>query len=778
MKQICVFIISLLAGIQLYAQDIKGRVVDNDGQPIESANTTLPQPQVVTGRVISAEGEAISFANVMLCQKSDSTILSGVATDKDGCFEIILKDSAKCYLRVSFVGYEDRIVEIATTPLSVVLQPLSLGEVTVTADMIKKNASTEVYYVTDSLRKASANAMQLLDKLQGIQIDWVTDAVKIGEYRDVPMMVEGRDVSLEYVRNINPERIRRIEVLRFPKGKYGDAPIVMNIILQHSYMGYDVSAHVKGMLSLKNKHSHSENVGATFTYATKKWNLYGDAEVKNRLYYEAVSYEQIFRNLADCTAAEDYKNPNGSEGLTNMNVSVGMDYKINPEHVISVQTWIDNNKGKDKVAYSDVAQNFLSSSVDNYNATNITVGAYYRGTVKEKLYLSGDVSYNNYDVDENKQYVLHTDINDQKYKGKKNFWRANADACYVWNDKVNSTIGYTFTHKNYANFAIPGNEKLFSSGESRHDTYFNVNVTPAKNMNFVVGSNFLYVGEKNDVISEGNFSWMPLAKAFWRPFKIMSINANYYCDVQHPNLDQLSTIAYQRNAFLWHQGNPELKAMVMHYMQFRVELKNIIQVTYLYKHSSREITPWYYIAGDKTIETLINGDYVHQYIGLNGDYKLPHRIGINFTANYQWHKRRADNQSTWRNGHTWYLDVTATWQANDYLGLMAEYFLRYDKDPLLQGERYGQNEQLALGAQTSLLKNRLSIMLAVTIPTNAISKRVYTEIAIPDYKYVTWNNEKVNNAVVQLSIRYNFGKGKASKSQNTNNSEAEKKIQK
>jgi hypothetical protein len=254
----------------------------------------------------------------------------------------------------------------------------------------------------------------------------------------------------------------------------------------------------------------------------------------------------------------------------------------------------------------------------------------------------------------------------------------------------------------------------------------------------------------------------------------MSIYANYYCDVQHPNLDQLSTIAYQQNANLWHQGNPELKARVMHYMQYRIELKNIIQFTYLYKHSSREITPWYYIEGDQVIETLINGNYVHQYIGLNGDYTLPHRIGINFIANYQWYKRSAENQTIRQNGHTWYLDLIVSWQANKYLALMSECFLRYDKEPLLQGEKYGQNEQLMLGAQTSILKNRLSIMLAMTIPANAISKRVYTEITIPNYKYVTRKNDKVNNTIVQLSFRYNIGKGKATKLQNTNNSEKEK----
>jgi hypothetical protein len=71
-------------------------------------------------------------------------------------------------------------------------------------------------------------------------------------------------------------------------------------------------------------------------------------------------------------------------------------------------------------------------------------------------------------------------------------------------------------------------------------------------------------------------------------------------------------------------------------------------------------------------------------------------------------------------------------------------------------------------------KNRVSIILAMTIPTNAISKRVYNEIDIPDYRYISWSNEKVNNAMIQLSLRYNLGKGKVSKMQNANKSETER----
>ena len=106
--------------------------------------------------------------------------------------------------------------------------------------------------------------------------------------------------------------------------------------------------------------------------------------------------------------------------------------------------------------------------------------------------------------------------------------------------------------------------------------------------------------------------------------------------------------------------------------------------------------------------------------------------------------------------------------------IMSEYFLRYDKVPLLQGEQYEEDEQLMLGLKASALKGRLSFVLVTTIPTNAISKRIYKEVIASDYKYITYKNKKVNNSLVLLSFRYNISKGKASKHQNTNNSEKEK----
>lgn len=665
-------------------------------------------------------------------------------------------------------------VTITGTSMNIVPDSFLLDEIVVSGELTKRDASSEVYYVTDSLRKGCANALQLLNRLKGINVDLVTEGVKIGEYRDVPLVMDGRDVSMEHVRNMNPKRIRKVEILRYPKGKYGDAPIVVNIIPSNSYTGFDLGVHAKGMLSLRNKHSRSTDDGLTLSYSKQRWNLYGDAGVKSKRVFEASSYETSFKGNVEKTATEDNKHPNISDDLKSVNYSVGADYKISKNHIVSFQASLDKDKHSNESNYNDTTNMFLSRSLRDYNTSDITTGLYYRGNVDGKLHLSSDVTYNYYEVKENNKYALLDYSSTQLYKGEKNFWRANADAKYTWNDIVSSTVGYTFTRKDYDNFNRQTNSRLFSSGESRHDAYFSVSISPSRNINFIMGSNFLNVGETSNNNSEWNFSWMPLAKAYWRPLKFLSFYVNYFCDIRHPNLDQLSTVTYQRNNFLWEKGNPELQAQILHYLQFRANLKDFVEFTYLYKHSSNEFTPWYYADGDRVIQTTTNGDYIHQYVGLNGDYSLPNNIGIDFTANYQWYKRRSAERGLWGNGHTWYLDATATWAVSKRMTLISEYFLRYDKEPLLQGKKNGQSEQLMLGMQTSAMNNKMSILAVATIPTKVISKRCYNEILIPDYHFITWKDDRVNLSIVQVVIRYNISKGKVSKWQHDNNNDNEK----
>ncbi len=733
--------------------------------------------QSISGKVIDQESNPIVGVNCVLRNPSDSTYITGTTTNLEGQFELKVQENKEYLLQLSFIGYEK--VNRTCYPghlgnIVLNMDATILGEVMVKGDPKHKDAITETFFLTDSLRNSASNSLKLLDNLSGIRVDWMSDAVKIGEYRDVPIMINGREVGKELVQNLNPKRIKKIELLRFPKGKYGDIPIVLNFITYDTYLGHDLGIQSKGLMSLRTPNSHSENLGANFIYTLDKWNIYSEMGVSNKKMYSATSYSYLYHgDRSEATAIEDYRHPNKNNTIRGFKVNLGADYKIAPKHTLSFQSWLDGRKYFDYENYRTPEELPLSESSNKYHNLNSTSGLFYRGEINDNFVITSDLTYNYYHVNENKLYKESSEHSELYYLGRKDFWRYNLNVNNTWNSILSSNIGYTYTDKSYINKDKNTGEELFCSSENRHDIYLSLMINPHPKISFAVGSNILFVDRDNGLDSDCRYSWMPSAKLYWQPLKKLSVSANYFCNVEYPNLDQLSTITYNKNPILMYRGNPDLQERVMHYMEWRVNIPKIIEFTYLLKHSANDITPWYFVGNDYVVETLTGSKYLHQYIGVSGDYTIGEKFQINFTANYQWYGRKG-SESIWQRGRTWYVDAMATYRLKSYVSLIAAYFLRHDKLPLLQGEEYGQEERFMLGAMSSLCKGKLSLSATFVLPTNLVSKRTYRDINIPNFRHTSWEDDRVNNALMQISIRYNIGKGRASKSNNQNRSESEK----
>ena len=303
-----------------------------------------------------------------------------------------------------------------------------------------------------------------------------------------------------------------------------------------------------------------------------------------------------------------------------------------------------------------------------------------------------------------------------------------------------------------------------------------ISYQPFRNFNALLGTHLLTVKDENQLkaVSEKHTSWMPLFKGYWKPVKWMYLQYNYFCDVEYPNLDQLSTVRWQVNDVLWHRGNSELKPRIMHYSEITVNFVNIVKIDYMYKQSKDEIIDYYQQEEDKTYQTQANCNYRHNYLGMEGDYNLGKGVELSFVANYQWYHRYMKDD-TKHFGRTWYLDTQFLWNVpKTKLSFMASYFLRHDKLPLLQGKQYNEEEKLFVGTSYSLLKGKLPISLEVSIPTSMISKKTYTKVSLPNFAYQTYGDNRVNAFVALISVKYSLGKGKTTKLNNSKNLDVEK----
>lgn len=654
-----------------------------------------------------------------------------------------------------------------------------LKDVVVVADMVSRNASKETIFITDSLRKGTVSAIQLLAKLPGITTDWGTDEVNVGKDKNVPIVINGKEVKREYAISLNPKRIKKVEIMRYPAGKYSDYPVVLNIELADDYKGWDVSTFTRNLYSFRNKHSNREAIGTSFTYTLPKVNLYGSLSFNHRQNYDVSGYE--YSSMSDLmikSEAADYKKPNISTRNNMGSFSLGADYRLSNNQILSAQAWIERKGTKQNDSFSVFNNDkfYELNSLDDFKTDDYTIGLFYKGKFANHLNLSSELIYNRYDIHEDRIYSEKDNIVLSPYKGNKNYWRYYLSANYYLGNKVSLWADYTQIWKDYSNSDRNENIVLYNSKETRSKLMGAISYQPFRNFNALLGSHLLTVKDENQqtAVSEKHTSWMPLFKGYWKPVKWMYLQYNYFCDVEYPNLDQLSTVRWQENDVLWHRGNSELKPRIMHYSEITVNFVNIVKIDYMYKQSKDEIIDYYQHEEDKTYQTQANCNYRHNYLGMEGDYNLGNGVELSFVANYQWYHRYMKDD-TKHFGRTWYLDTQLLWNVpNTKLSFMASYFLRHDKLPLLQGKQYDEEEKLFVGTSYSLLKGKLPISLEVSIPTSMISKKTYTKVSLPNFAYQIYGDNRVNAFVALISVKYSLGKGKTTKLNNSKNLDMEK----
>ena len=654
-----------------------------------------------------------------------------------------------------------------------------LKDVVVVADMVSRNASKETIFITDSLRKGTVSAIQLLAKLPGITTDWGTDEVNVGKDKNVPIVINGKEVKREYAISLNPKRIKKVEIMRYPAGKYSDYPVVLNIELADDYKGWDVSTFTRNLYSFRNKHSNREAIGTSFTYTLPKVNLYGSLSFNHRQNYDVSGYE--YSSMSDLmikSEAADYKKPNISTRNNMGSFSLGADYRLSNNQILSAQAWIERKGTKQNDSFSVFNNDkfYELNSLDDFKTDDYTIGLFYKGKFANHLNLSSELIYNRYDIHEDRIYSEKDNIVLSPYKGNKNYWRYYLSANYYLGNKVSLWADYTHIWKDYSNSDRNEYIVLYNSKETRSKLMGAISYQPFRNFNALLGSHLLTVKDENQqtAVSEKHTSWMPLFKGYWKPVKWMYLQYNYFCDVEYPNLDQLSTVRWQVNDVLWHRGNSELKPRIMHYSEITVNFVNIVKIDYMYKQSKDEMIDYYLQEDDKTYQTQANCNYRHNYLGMEGDYNLGNGVELSFVANYQWYHRYMKDD-TKHFGRTWYLDTQLLWNVpNTKLSFMASYFLRHDKLPLLQGKQSDEEEKLFVGTSYSLLKGKLPISLEVSIPTSMISKKTYTKVSLPNFAYQIYGDNRVNAFVALISVKYSLGKGKTTKLNNSKNLDMEK----
>ena len=217
MKQIVILTVSLLLAVtRLAAQEVKGRVMDKDQQPIEGATVVMQTP--------------------------DSVFVDGVVTDSLGCF-IFHRDLKQYRLIFQHLLYKSVVKEYdAVGDVGVVVmdgQDYALGEVVISAErpLVKAENGVLTYDVEALSEKTTvSNAYEALTRLPGV-LEQGGSLSLIGA-GDATVILNGRPSSMSVeqlaslLKSMPVGNVEKAEVMYSAPAKYRVRGAVINLVLK------------------------------------------------------------------------------------------------------------------------------------------------------------------------------------------------------------------------------------------------------------------------------------------------------------------------------------------------------------------------------------------------------------------------------------------------------------------------------------------------------------------------------------------------------------------
>ena len=549
-------------------------------------STTAKAQQTIRGWVTDEQRLPIEYANVIALSVRDSSLVTGIVTDKEGAFQLSLSTDMQVFLRVSGIGYEQRNVLLPliadTLQLKAESDTKAIEGVTVTASRPKmaiRNDALVTTIIGSSLAKAGSgnDVLKRIPLLKG----------KEGSYS-----VIGRGAAVIYINNrkitdpteierLNSSDIKDVEVVTNPGARY-DAT-VSAVIRIHTVrkvgdgFGFDVR---------------------TSAYYWENWDTYNQLNMyyrRNGLELTAGSAYNIDNSLNKQTTTNKVQTANlwtnkwTSDSRfrnTNNNYTLSAAYEFNANHSVGARFFtnllVGANNGSSIFSTDVLKNNVLFDHIESQISGNSTaipnksLSAYYVGKVGK----------------------IDIDFNTDYYYGRETEYRITTEQSANYANRTVTSAGIhtnkffatklVLSHPLFGGSLSVGNENTFtnhgqnyvnqenvvpstaSTIKERNNAFFFEYSRPTPIGQLMAGLRYEHVN--SDYYEQGVYSpahsrtysqWFP-SLTFATKIKEVGLQLSYSAKTSRPSYRQLGTNVEYMNRFTRQSGNPTLKPETLH----------------------------------------------------------------------------------------------------------------------------------------------------------------------------------------------------------------------
>lgn len=177
---------------------------------------------IVKGKVVEENGQPLPYANVILMSESDSTIITGGVTDDNG--EFSLEGKVGTLLKVAMIGYKDTILKCVKEDMGVIkMTPdeilLSGANVSAGLPQTRLKGESMITDIEGTVLEKEGRASDMLKRLPGVKSS--EEGVEIFGRGTAEIYVNGRKVyDYSEVKQLTADQIRDVEIITNPGARY------------------------------------------------------------------------------------------------------------------------------------------------------------------------------------------------------------------------------------------------------------------------------------------------------------------------------------------------------------------------------------------------------------------------------------------------------------------------------------------------------------------------------------------------------------------------------
>jgi iron complex outermembrane receptor protein len=301
----------------------------------------------INGNVLSPDQQKAEAAIVNLLSVKDSALVKAVITDSIGQFEFLITKPGIYFISVTFLGaakYYTKPFGPINASQSVKLDPIqliaktanTLEEVTVTSKLpfVEKRIDRTVINPDALITNAGTNALEVLEKSPGIQVD-INGNISLRGKQGVMVFIDDKPTYLSsadlanYLRSLPSSTLATIEIMTNPPAKYdaaGNAGIINIKLKRTKAKGVNGGINTSYGQGVYARSNNSFNLN----YRVNKINFFTSLSYNiNNSFQDLYIERQYFKPNTNSLNSTFNQNSYIKKEITGLTEKIGFDYYIN-----------------------------------------------------------------------------------------------------------------------------------------------------------------------------------------------------------------------------------------------------------------------------------------------------------------------------------------------------------------------------------------------------------------------------------------------------------------